>query len=99
MATKQDSLERALGVEEGLAAAIAILGELAEVMIEREREPKPGAKANHARRVRIKAYQVAARRIQTRLCRQQRLLAKMESPADDERGPMQIRADIEKLAL
>lgn len=94
-----EDLARAQCVEEGLATAIAILEGLAAVMIERERDTKPGAKANHARRTRITAYQVAARRIGTQLGRQRRLVEKMETPADTERAARHIRSAVAKLAL
>lgn len=99
MTITPEDLARAQGLEEGLAAAIAILEALAEVMIERERDAEPGRKANHARRTRITAYQVAARRIGTRLNRQRRLVEKMETPADAERAARQIRSAVAKLAL
>lgn len=99
MTKAPEDLARAQGVEEGLASAVAILEALAEVMIGRERDAKPGAKANHARRTRIRAYQVATRRIGTLLNRQRRLLAKMETPADAERAARHIRSAVAKLAL
>jgi hypothetical protein len=99
MTSRDEDLAHAQGVEEGLATAIAILEELAAVMIERERTAKPGKKANHPRRARIKAYQVAANRIDTRLTRQRRRLAKLETPADEERAARQIRSAVAKLAL
>ncbi len=99
MTTKAEDLARAQGVEEGLRTAIALLGQLAEVMLERERDAKPGVKVNQARRARIKAYQVAAGRIQTRLNRQHRLVIGMETPEDDRRAAERIFAAVEKLAL
>lgn len=92
-------LARAQGVEEGLALAAGILAGLAETMIERERDVKPGAKINWARRTRIKAYQVAGSRIQTRLDRQRRIVAKMETRADVQDGSELIRTAVEDLAL
>jgi hypothetical protein len=79
----QGRVRHAQGVEEGLAAALETLNGLAAVMIERERGAV-GKKANHARRVRIKAYEVAAKRIETKLNRQRRLLARLETPAGSE---------------
>ncbi len=94
----RERVRHAQGVDEGLAAALEILNGLAAVMIEREREAV-GKKANHARRVRIKAYEVAARRIETRLKRQRRLLARLETPEDAERQAEAIRATLKALAL
>ena len=92
-------MARAQGVEEGLAIAADLLASLAETMLQREDTAKPGAKVNRARRVRIKAYQVAGGRILTRLNRQRRLLAKLETPADDSAGTLQLKAAVEDLAL
>ena len=94
-----EDLARAQGIEEGLGVAAGLLADLAETMIEREREVKPGAKINWARRTRIKAYQVAGARIRTRLDRQRRILAKMETQADDRSGAELIRTAVEDLAL
>ena len=94
----QERVMHAQGVEEGLATALATLHELAAVMVERERN-SAGRKPNHARRVRIKAYQVAAKRIETKLHRQRRLLQKLETPADAERHSEAIRAALKDLAL
>lgn len=94
----QERVRHAEGVEEGLATALEILNGLAAVMIERERSAA-GKKANHARRVRIKAYEVAARRIETKLKRQRRLLARIETPADSERQAERIQAALKALAL
>jgi hypothetical protein len=96
-----DARERVLhaqGVEEGLAAALETLNGLAAVMIERERQAA-GKKANHARRVRIKAYEVAAKRIETKLSRQRRLLARLETPEDRQRQSETLRAALKALAL
>ena len=89
---------RAEGVEEGLATALAILEELAEVMLEREREAA-GKKANYARRVRIKAYQVAGKRVATRLNRQRKLLAKLETPDEDAKKAAAIQSALKGLGL
>lgn len=97
--TDPKDLARAQGVEEGLAVAAGVLADLAEVMLERERDVKPGAKVNRARRTRIKAYQVAATRIRTRLDRQRRILAKMETEGDAQEDAELIRSAIEDLAL
>ena len=94
----QERVLHAQGVEEGLAAALEALNGLAAVMIERERSAA-GKKANHARRVRIKAYEVAAKRIETKLNRQRRLLARLETPADSERQSEKIHAALKALAL
>jgi hypothetical protein len=97
-----DSQERVLhaqGVEEGLAAALETLNGLAAVMIERERSASGKKKANYARRVRIKAYEVAAKRIETKLGRQRRLLERLETPADSERQAETIRSALKALAL
>jgi hypothetical protein len=88
----------AQGVEEGLATALATLNGLAAVMIDREQNAV-GKKANYARRVRIKAYEVAAKRIETKLNRQRRLLARLETPADSERQAEAIRSALKALAL
>jgi hypothetical protein len=96
---QQEKLAYEQGVEAGLAVASAILEELAEVMLERERTASIARKANYARRTRIKAYQVAARRIHTRLSRQQRLLAKLETREDQLRAEQSLRAAVENLAL
>ena len=94
-----EKLARAQGIEEGLSAALSILAELAEVMLEREREADPRKKANYARRTRIKAYQVASRRIATRLKRQHQLLARLESAEDRDAEQERLRAAVEDLAL
>lgn len=94
----RERVRHAEGVEEGLASAMEILNGLAAVMIERERKAS-GKKANHARRARIKAYEVAAKRIGTKLNRQRRLLAKLETPADLEQRSETIRAALDALAL
>lgn len=94
----QERVRHAQGVEEGLAAALETLNGLAAVMIERERAAA-GKKANHARRVRIKAYEVAAKRIETKLNRQRRLLARLETPEDSERRSEAIHAALKALAL
>ena len=94
----QARVRHAQGVEEGLATALETLNGLAAVMIERERAAI-GKKANHARRVRIKAYEVAAKRIETKLNRQRRLLARLETPEDAERQSETLRAALEALAL
>lgn len=94
----RERVSHAQGVEEGLAAALEVLSGLAAVMVERERQAA-GKKANRARRVRIKAYEVAARRIETRLNRQRRLLAKLETPEDAERQAESLRAALKALAL
>ncbi len=91
-------MRHAQGVEEGLATALETLNGLAAVMIERERQ-SVGKKANHARRVRIKAYEVAARRIETKLNRQRRLLAGLETPEESERQAQSMRAALKALAL
>ena len=93
-----ERLRYAQGVEEGLATALATLKDLAAVMIERERQAA-GKKANHARRVRIKAYEVAAGRIETKLNRQRRALARLETPEDSERQAETFRAALKALAL
>ncbi len=95
----QDKLARTQGVEEGLTVALNILNGLAEVMLERERAAEPRRKANYARRVRIKAYQVAARRVQTLLKRQRRLLERLESAEDRHHNDERLRAAVEHLAL
>ena len=95
----QERVRHAEGVEEGLATALEILNGLAAVMIERERSAAGKKKANHARRVRIKAYEVAAKRIETKLKRQRRLLARIETPADSERQAERIQAALKALAL
>jgi hypothetical protein len=92
-------LAQAQGVEEGLAIAADLLAGFAETMLQREDTANPGAKVNRARRVRIKAYQVAGGRIATRLSRQRRLLAKLETAADDNSGTLQLKAAVEDLAL
>ncbi len=94
----RERVRHAQGVEEGLAAAMETLNGLAAVMIERERA-SVGKKANHARRTRIKAYEVAAKRIETKLNRQRRLLARLETPADSERQAERLRAALKALAL
>jgi hypothetical protein len=94
----RERVRHAQGVEEGLATALETLNGLAAVMIERERSAV-GKKANHARRVRIKAYEVAAKRIETKLNRQRRLLARLETPADSEEQAARIRAALKALAL
>ena len=95
----RERVRHARGVEEGLAAALEVLDGLAAVMIERERQAA-GKKANHARRTRIKAYQVAARRIETKLNRQRRLLARLEAPEAGAEGQAEsIRAALETLSL
>jgi hypothetical protein len=94
-----DKLAYEQGVEASLAVASTILEELAEVMLERERAAAAGRKVNYARRTRIKAYQVAARRIQTRLSRQRRLLEKTETIEDKLRAAQNLRAAVEDLAL
>lgn len=94
----QERVRHAQGVEEGLATALETLNGLAAVMIEREHQAV-GKKANHARRVRIKAYEVAARRIETKLNRQRRLLARLETPEDSERQAESLRAALKALAL
>lgn len=94
----RERVRHAQGVEEGLAAALETLNGLAAVMIERERDAA-GKKANHARRVRIKAYEVAARRIETKLKRQRRLLERLETPEDSDRQAEAMRATLEALAL
>lgn len=93
-----ERLRHAQGVEEGLATALEILNGLAAVMIERERDAS-GKKANRARRVRIKAYEVAASRIETKLKRQRRLLERLETPEDSESRAEALRAALEALAL
>ena len=97
--TQQERLARAQGVEEGLATALGILADLAEVMLERERSAEPGKKANYARRTRIKAYQVAAKRLQTRLTRQRRELSKLETVDDRLWDEQVIKAAVANLAL
>jgi hypothetical protein len=94
----RERLLHAQGVEEGLATALETLNGLAAVMIERERAAV-GKKANHARRVRIKAYEVAARRIETKLNHKRRALAKLETPEDAKRQAETIRAALKALAL
>ncbi len=94
----QERVLHAQGVEEGLATALATLNALAAVMVDREQNAT-GKKANYARRVRIKAYQVAAKRIETKLNRQRRLLARLETPADAERQAKAIRSALKALAL
>lgn len=79
--------------------ASTILEELAEVMLERERSAPPGRKANYARRTRIKAYLVAAKRLQTRLNRQRSTVAKLETPQDRLHAEQSLRAALEDLAL
>jgi hypothetical protein len=96
---QQEKLAREQGIEAGLAAALNILEELAEVMLERERAAPARRKANYARRTRIKAYQVAARRIETRLNRQRRLLEKQETLEDQLRAKHSLQAAVEDLAL
>ncbi|HYW15552.1 MAG TPA: hypothetical protein VE891_05295 [Allosphingosinicella sp.] len=98
-ARERERVRHAQGLEEGLATALEILNGLAAVMIEREREASGKKKANHARRVRIKAYEVAARRIETKLKHQRRLLTKLETPEDAERQAETIRAALKALAL
>jgi hypothetical protein len=93
-----ERVRHAEGVEAGLASALETLRGLAAVMIERELEAA-GKKANHARRVRIKAYEVAARRIETKLRQQRRLLARLETPEDSERRAESIRTALKALAL
>jgi hypothetical protein len=95
----QERVRHAEGVEEGLATALEILNGLAAVMIERERAAAGKKKANYARRVRIKAYEVAAKRIETKLKRQRRLLARIETPADSERQAERMEAALKALAL
>ena len=85
------------GVETGLTMSLDILLGLAEVMLDREAEP--GRRPNYARRIRIKAYQVAASRVQTQLTRQRRLLAKLEMPEDELRDEQKLRAQLDDLAL
>lgn len=95
----QERVRHAEGVAEGLVSALEVLNGLAAVMIERERDSAGKKKANHARRVRIKAYQVAAKRIETKLKQQRRLLARIETPADSERQAERIHAALKALAL
>jgi len=97
--TEQVKVARAEGMEEGLATALGILNQLADVMLERERSAKPGSKANYRRRTRIKAYQVAAKRVQTQLDRQRRLLSKLQTPEDIARDQLSIRTAVEELGL
>lgn len=94
----KERVRYAEGVEEGLATALEILNGLAAVMIERELEAA-GKKANHARRVRIKAYQVAAKRIETKLKRQRLAPARIEPPEDSEGQAERIQAALKALAL
>ncbi|MBA3676637.1 MAG: hypothetical protein H0W74_04450 [Sphingosinicella sp.] len=98
-AGEREKLARAQGVEEGLNGALLILNGLAEVMLERERAADPRRKSNHARRVRIRAYQVAAKRVQTLLKKQRRLLERLESAEDRQRNDERLRAAVEHLAL
>lgn len=85
------------GIEAGLTIALDVLQKLAEVMVEREGEP--GRRPNYARRVRIKAYQVAAKRVQTQLTRQRRIVAKLEMPEDQLKDEQRLRAELDDLAL
>lgn len=85
------------GVEVGLTTAIEVLEGLAGVMLDRESEP--GRRPNYARRVRIKAYQVASKRLQTQLARQRRLVAKLEMPEDQLQAEHKLRAKLDDLAL
>lgn len=96
---EQVKVARAQGVEEGLATALGILNSLAEVMIEREQSANPRKKPNYARRTRIKAYQVAAKRVQTQLDRQRRLLSKLETAEDRTRNQDALKAAVEDLGL
>jgi hypothetical protein len=96
---QQEKLAYEQGVEAGLAMASTILEELAEVMLEREQAAAAGRKASYARRTRIKAYQVAARRVHTRLSRQRRLLGKLETLEDQVSAEQSLRAAVENLAL
>lgn len=95
----QHKLARAQGVEEGLTMALSILEDLAETMLERERAADPRKKSNYPRRTRIKAYQVAARRIGTQLKRQHRLLERMETADDQQHDDERLRAAVANLAL
>ena len=85
------------GLEAGLSNALGILEALAEVML--EREGQVGRKPNYARRIRIKAYQVAGRRVQTQLTRQRRILAKLARPGDQLADEQRLRAQLKDLAL
>jgi hypothetical protein len=96
---EKEKLARGQGVEEGLFVALTILRDLAAVMVDREQAALPGATANYARRTRIKAYQVAANRIETRLTRQQRLLAKLETREDQVQAEDILKAAVEDLGL
>lgn len=79
--------------------ASTILEDLAEVMLEREKSAPAGRKTNYARRTRIKAYHVAARRLQTRLNRQRSVVAKLETPQSRLCDEESLRAALEDLAL
>ena len=94
---QQERLAHEQGTEAGLAMALGILQDLAEVMLERERAAAPGRKANYARRTRIKAHQVAASRIETRLKRQRAILEKLETLEDRLHEEDELRAAVEHL--
>lgn len=95
--SRQTKFAHEQGIETGLAIAHDILRGLAEVMLEREAEP--GRRPNYARRIRIKAYQVAAKRVETQLTRQRRFLAKLEMPEDQLLDEQKLRAQLDDLAL
>lgn len=95
--SREAELAHEQGVEAGLTIALDILDGLAEVMLDRGREP--GRRPNYARRIRIKAYQVAAKRVQTQLTRQRRRVAKLEMPEDQLKDEQKLRADLDDLAL
>ena len=96
---RQEKLAYEQGVDVRLLMALTILEDLADVMLERERAAPVGRKANYARRTRIKAYQVAGKRVQTRLDRQRRVLAKLETFEDQLRGENTLKAALKDLAL
>ncbi len=94
---QQEKIAHEQGIEAGLSKALDVLEGLAEVML--EREAQPGRRPNYARRIRIKAYQVAGNRVRTQLARQRRTVARLETPEDQRRDEQRLRAKLEDLAL
>jgi hypothetical protein len=86
------------GREAGIQEAILLLEALAAPMIERM-AADPAGRANRERRPRIKAYQVAARRLRVRLRRVQQLAAAIEAPADVAEREAAIRKELGALGL
>jgi hypothetical protein len=96
--SRREKLIELRGQEAGLFQAIALLDALAAPMIERL-EADPAGPANRQRRPRIKAYQVAATRLRTRLRKVRRLAERLEAPEDVADGEEAVKNALRDLGL